>query len=173
MKGESRKEADSGFRDSLRDFSVGVVFRHVGVWKCVDSTSRPFEFALMVETNEILPRKADGPDIAGPNDPVFPDVLHNPLKRCLPGMFQYVHYLIITNDVLQHYRRTLGPPKFRFFLEEELDAQYAAGVFGIRTGDVRPQDNILQTPSAKLPRHPEMKAWPVSVLWSHEYLRDC
>ncbi len=90
MKGESRKQADSGFRDSLRDFSVGVVFRHVGVWKCVDSPSRPFEFALMVETNEILPRKADGLDIAGPNNPVFADVLHNLLKWRCQGLFQYV-----------------------------------------------------------------------------------
>jgi hypothetical protein len=90
VKDKRRKQADNSLRESLGDLSVGVVFRHVGVWKCVDSTSRPFEFALMVETNEILPRKADGPDIAGPNDPVFADVLHNPLKRCLPGMFQYV-----------------------------------------------------------------------------------
>ena len=74
------------------------------------------------------------------------------------GDVSICHYLIITNDVLQHYRRTLGPPKFRFFFEEELDAQYPAGVFGIGAGDVRPQDNILQTPSAKLPCHPQMKA---------------
>ncbi len=39
-----------------RHFSVGVVFRHVGIWKCVDSTCRPIELALPVETNEILPR---------------------------------------------------------------------------------------------------------------------
>jgi hypothetical protein len=90
VKGESRKQADSGFRDSLRDFSVGVVFRHAGVWKCVDSTSMPFEFALIVETNEILPRKADGLDIAGPNNPLFADVLHNLLKRRCRGLFQYV-----------------------------------------------------------------------------------
>ena len=56
----------------------------------VDSTSRPTEFALPVETNEILPRKADGLDITGPNDPVFADVLHNPLKRRRGGLFQYV-----------------------------------------------------------------------------------
>ena len=77
-------------RDSLGDFSVGVVFRHVGIWKCVDSTCRPIELALPVETNEILPRKTNGLDIAGPNNPVFADVLHNPLKRRLPVMFQYV-----------------------------------------------------------------------------------
>jgi len=90
VKGESRKQADSRFRDSLRDFSVGVVFRHVGVWKCVDSTSRPIELALPVETNEVLPRKADGLDIAGPNNPVLADVLHNLLKRRCRGLFQYV-----------------------------------------------------------------------------------
>jgi hypothetical protein len=53
-------------RDSLGDFSVGVVFRHVGIRKCVDSTCRPIELALPVETNKILPRKADGLDITGP-----------------------------------------------------------------------------------------------------------
>ena len=77
-------------RDPLGDFSVGVVFRHVAVWKCVDSTCRPIELALPVETNEILPRKADGLDIAGPNNPVFADVLHNLLKWRCPGLFQYV-----------------------------------------------------------------------------------
>jgi hypothetical protein len=44
----------------------------------------------MVETNEILPRKADGLDIAGPNNPVFADVLHNLLKWRCQGLFQYV-----------------------------------------------------------------------------------
>jgi hypothetical protein len=77
-------------RDSLRNLGVRVVFRHVGVRKCVDSTSRPIELALPVETNEILPRKADGLDIAGPNNPVFADVLHNLLKRRCRGLFQYV-----------------------------------------------------------------------------------
>ena len=77
-------------RDSLGDFSVGLVFRHVGVWKCVDSTCRPIELALSVETDEILPRKADGLDIAGPYNPVFADVLRNPLKRRCGGSFQYV-----------------------------------------------------------------------------------
>ena len=90
MKGESREQADSGFRDSLCDFSVGVVFRHVGVWKCVDSASRAIELTLPVETNEILPRKADSLDIAGPDDPVFADVLQNLLKRRCRGLFQYV-----------------------------------------------------------------------------------
>jgi hypothetical protein len=61
--------------------------KSVGVWKCVDSMCRPIEFALSVETNEILPRKADSLDIAGPNEPVFADVVHNLLKRHL---FQYV-----------------------------------------------------------------------------------
>jgi transposase len=42
-KDKSGKQADSSLRDSLRNFSVGVVFRYVGVWKCVDSTSRPIE----------------------------------------------------------------------------------------------------------------------------------
>ena len=90
MKGESGKQADSSFRDSLRDLSIGVVFRHVGVGKCVDSTCRPIELALPVETKEILPRKADGLDITGPNNPVFADVLDNPLKRRCRIVFQYV-----------------------------------------------------------------------------------
>ena len=90
MKGKGRKQADSSFRDSLCDFSVRMVFRHVGVWKCVDSTYRPIELALPLETNEILPRKADGLDIAGPNNPVFADVLHNLLKWRFRGLFQYV-----------------------------------------------------------------------------------
>lgn len=90
MKGESRKQADSCLRDSLGDFSVGVVFRHVGVRKCVDSPCRPIELALPLEANEILPRKADSLDIAGPNNPVFADVLHNLLKRYRRGLFQYV-----------------------------------------------------------------------------------
>ena len=90
MKGKRRKQADGGFRDSLRDFSVRVVFRHVGVWKCVDSTCRPIELALPVETDEILARKTDGVDIAGPNNPVFADVLHNLLNRRCWGLFQYV-----------------------------------------------------------------------------------
>ncbi len=90
MKDKGRKQADSSFRDSLHDFSVRVVFRHVGVLKCVDSTCRPIELALPVETHEILPRKADRLDIAGPNNPVFADVLHNLLKRRCRGLFQYV-----------------------------------------------------------------------------------
>jgi hypothetical protein len=90
VKGKSRKQANSGFGYTLRNFGVRVAFRHVGVRKRVDSTSRPFEFALLVETNEILPRKADGFDIAGPNNPVFADVLHNLLKRRCRGLFQYV-----------------------------------------------------------------------------------
>ena len=90
MKDKRRKQTDSSFRDALGDFSVGVAFRHVGIWKCVDSTCRPIELALPVETNQILPRKADGLDITGPNNPVFADVLHNLLKRRCRGLFQYV-----------------------------------------------------------------------------------
>jgi hypothetical protein len=81
VKDKRRKQADSSLRDSLGDFSVGVVFRYVRIWKCVDSTCKPIELALTVETSEILPRKTDGLDITGPNDPVFADVLHNLLKR--------------------------------------------------------------------------------------------
>jgi hypothetical protein len=44
----------------------------------------------MVETNEILRRKTDGLDIAGPNHPVFADVVHNLLTRGCRGLFQYV-----------------------------------------------------------------------------------
>jgi hypothetical protein len=77
-------------RDSLGDFSVGVVFRYFGIGKCVDSTYRPIELAFAVETNEILPWKTNGLDIAGPYNPVFADVLSNPLKRRLPEMFHYV-----------------------------------------------------------------------------------
>jgi hypothetical protein len=44
----------------------------------------------MVETNEILPRKADGLDIAGRNNPVCADVLHNLLKWRCRDLFQYV-----------------------------------------------------------------------------------
>jgi hypothetical protein len=36
---------------------------------------------LAAETNEILPWKTDGLEIAGPNDPVLADVLNNLLKR--------------------------------------------------------------------------------------------
>jgi hypothetical protein len=67
-----------------------VVFRHVGVWKCVDATCRTIELALPMETDEILPLKTDGVDIAGPNNPVFANVLHNPLKRRCRGLSQYV-----------------------------------------------------------------------------------
>ena len=77
-------------RDSLGDFSVGVEFRHVGIWKCIDPSCRPIELASPVETNEILPRKTEGLDITGPNNPVFADVLRNPLKRRCGGSFQYV-----------------------------------------------------------------------------------
>jgi hypothetical protein len=66
------------------------MFGHVGVWKCVDSACRPIEPALPVKTKEIFPRKADGLDIAGPNNPVLADVLHNLLKRRCRGLFQYV-----------------------------------------------------------------------------------
>ena len=90
MKDKRRKQADSCLRDSLGDFSVGVVFRYVRIWKCVDSTCKPIEPALPVETNEILPRNTDGLDITGPNNPVFGDVLHNPIKRRCLGSFQYV-----------------------------------------------------------------------------------
>jgi hypothetical protein len=90
VKDKRRKQANSGLRDSLGDFSVGVVFRHVGIWKCVDSTCRPIDLALPVETKEILPRKADSLDITGPNNPVFADVLDNPLKRRRRSLSQYV-----------------------------------------------------------------------------------
>jgi hypothetical protein len=90
VKDKRRKQADCSVRDSLGDFSVGVVFRHVGIWKCVDSTYRPIELAFRVETNEILPRKTNGLDIAGPYNPVFANVLHKPLKRRCRGLFQYV-----------------------------------------------------------------------------------
>ena len=90
MKCKGRKQANSRFGYTLRNLGVRVVFRDLGVRECVDSTSRPCEFALMVETNEILPRKADGLDIAGPNNPVFADVLHNLLKWRCRDLFQYV-----------------------------------------------------------------------------------
>jgi hypothetical protein len=90
VKSESRKQADSSLWDSLGNLSVGVVFRHVGVREPVDSTCRPIELSLPVETKEILPRKADGLDIAGPYNPVFADILQNPLKRRYLGLFQYV-----------------------------------------------------------------------------------
>ncbi len=90
MKDKRRKQTDSSFRDALGDFSVGVTFRHVGIWKCVDSTCRPINLALPVETNQILPRKTDGLDITGPDNPVFADVLHNLLKRGCASLFQYV-----------------------------------------------------------------------------------
>jgi len=90
VKDKRRKQADSSLRDSLGDLSIGVVFRHVGVWKCIDPTCRPIELALPVETNEILPRKTDGLDITGPDNPVFADVLHNPLNRRCGGLFHYV-----------------------------------------------------------------------------------
>jgi hypothetical protein len=90
VKDKRRKQADSGLRDSLGDFSVGVVFCHFGIWKCIDSTCGPIQLALAVETNEILPRNTDGLDITGPNNPVFADVLDNPVKRRCRGSFQYV-----------------------------------------------------------------------------------
>jgi hypothetical protein len=90
VKDKRRKQTDSSFRDALSDFSVGVTFRHVGIWKCVDSTCRPIELALPAQTNQILPRKTDGLDITGPNNPVFADVLHNLLKWRYRGLFQYV-----------------------------------------------------------------------------------
>jgi len=65
--------ANSRLGYTLRNLGIRVAFRELGVRECVDSTSRPFEFALIAETNEILPRKADGLDIAGPE-----------------GLFQYV-----------------------------------------------------------------------------------
>ena len=90
MKDKRRKQADGGRRDSLGDFSVRVVFRHFGIWKCVDSTCGSIELALPMETNEILSGKTDGLDITGPDNPVFADVLQNPLKRRYWGMFQCV-----------------------------------------------------------------------------------
>ena len=78
-----------------------MVFRHVGIRKCVDSTCRPIELALTVQTSEILPRKTDGLDITGPNDPVFADVLHNLLKG-IAAAIPICYYLIISNDVLAH-----------------------------------------------------------------------
>jgi hypothetical protein len=85
MKNKRREQANSGLRDSLGDLSVRVVFRDVGVWKCVDSTCRPIEFALSVETNKIFPRQADSLDIARPNHSVFADILHNFLKGLWHG----------------------------------------------------------------------------------------
>jgi hypothetical protein len=38
-----------------------------------------------METKQILPRKADDLDIAGPNNPLFADVLHPLLKRRCRG----------------------------------------------------------------------------------------
>jgi hypothetical protein len=81
VKGKCRKQANNSFGHTLRHFGIRVAFRHVGVWQGVDSTPRPVQFALPVEANKILSRKADGLDVAGPNDPVFADVLHNLLKR--------------------------------------------------------------------------------------------
>jgi len=54
VKCKGRKQANSRFGHTLRNLGVRVAFRDLGVRECVDSTSRPFEFALMVETNEIL-----------------------------------------------------------------------------------------------------------------------
>ena len=90
VKDKCREQAESSLRDSLGDFGVGMVSDHVGIWKCVDSTCRPSEFALPVETDGILPRKTDHLDITGPNNPVFADVLHNPIKRRRRSLFQYV-----------------------------------------------------------------------------------
>ena len=56
VKGKRGKQANNGFRHTFRYFRVRVVFDHVGIWKCVDSTSRPIVLALPVETNKILPR---------------------------------------------------------------------------------------------------------------------
>jgi len=61
VKGESRKQANNCFRASLGYCGVRMVFRHVGVWERVDSTSMPIQLTLAVETNEIFPRKADSP----------------------------------------------------------------------------------------------------------------
>ena len=71
----------SAIGHTLRHLCIRVAFRHPGVWQGVDSTSRPVELALPVEANEILPRKADGLDIAGPNDPVLADTVHDLLER--------------------------------------------------------------------------------------------
>jgi hypothetical protein len=68
-----------------------VAFRYVGVGQCVNSAPRPTEPALAMQTNEILPWKADGLNVAGPNDPVLADVPHNLLERfCHSAMSQYV-----------------------------------------------------------------------------------
>jgi hypothetical protein len=45
---------------------------------------------LPVEANEILPRKADGFDVSGPNDPVLADILHDLLERLAHRVSQYV-----------------------------------------------------------------------------------
>jgi hypothetical protein len=90
MKGKCRKQANYSFRHTLGYFGIRVAFRHVGVWQGVDSTSRPVELALPVEPNEVLPRKADGLDVSGPNDPVLADILHNLLERASHRASQYV-----------------------------------------------------------------------------------
>ena len=90
MKGKRRKKADNTFRHPLCYFGVRVAFGHVGIWKGVNTTSGTIELALAVETNEILPRKSDSLDVAGPNDPVFADVPHNLLKGVFHRHSQYV-----------------------------------------------------------------------------------
>jgi hypothetical protein len=81
---------DSAIGHKLRHLFIRVAFRHAGVWQGVDSTSRPVELALPVEANEVLPRKADGLDVSGPNDPVLADILHNFLERLAHRVSQCV-----------------------------------------------------------------------------------
>jgi len=105
VKHKGRKQANSSVRDTFRHLSVRVAFRNLGIGQSVNSASRPTEPALAVETNKIFPWKADGLNVAGPNDPVLADVPHNLLERfCHIAHVSICHYLIITNDVLQHCR---------------------------------------------------------------------
>jgi len=85
VKNKRGQKANNSFRHTFRHFGVRVELGKAGIRYVVDSTSRPVELALAVETNEVLTRETDCLDIAGPDHSVFFDVPHDLLEGLCHG----------------------------------------------------------------------------------------
>jgi hypothetical protein len=74
LRGERLNKAGDVYAKSVQQIIKGLI-----------NCSRAMEFPLPVEANKVLPRKADGLDVAGPNDSVLADAPHNLLKTPCHG----------------------------------------------------------------------------------------
>jgi hypothetical protein len=63
MVAESGKKADDAMRHALADFYQSLVRAGLGVGKHVDAACRPIQDALLMETDEVLPRDVVGREI--------------------------------------------------------------------------------------------------------------